>query len=267
MSVKELIAEYGLRPNKALGQNFLIDENAIERIVSLALEPGLPLLEIGPGLGALTYPLAESGLPLAAVELDGALSKILAEKLPENARVVNRDFLKADLKELHGLLGGGEITAVGNLPYYITSQIVARLVTGGLPIRRMVLMMQSEASERFTAAPKDKNYVPLTVMSQYLFEISEALELGPASYWPQPEVRSRVLVFDRVKDGLPAGLPRLLKAAFANRRKTLVNNLSALGLPKQAAEGMILDLGLSASVRAEELSVREFIRLEAAVRQ
>ena len=260
-SSRDLIAEYSLTPNKALGQNFLTDVSAIGRIVGAAAEPGLPLLEIGPGLGALTFPLAETGLKLAAVELDSVLCGILERELPENARVINRDFLKADLADIHAFLGGGGVTAVGNLPYYITSNIVTRLICCGLPISRMVLMMQKEAAERFTAGPKDKNYVPLTVLSRLQFEITELMELSPASYYPQPEVCSAVLVFDRKQIDLPAGLPAVLKAAFAMRRKTLSNNLCALGLQKAQAAELIRGCGLDPAARAETLSPGEFANL------
>jgi 16S rRNA (adenine1518-N6/adenine1519-N6)-dimethyltransferase len=258
---RELITEYGLKPNKALGQNFLTDGEAIARIVSLASEPGLPILEIGPGLGAITAPLAQTGLPIAAVELDSALAQILERETPENVTVVNADFLKADLEKIHALLGGGGLTAAGNLPYYITSPIVMRLVLSGLPIRRMVLMMQAEAAERFLAAPGDKNYVPLTVLAQRLFNIAPALSLSPASYWPQPDVSSEVLLFDATGETLPERLPQLVKCAFAMRRKTLANNLSAMGLTKSVAAELIDRAGLSPSVRAETLSVSDFVRL------
>ena len=258
---RELITEYSLTPNKALGQNFLTDESAIGRIVAAAAEPGLPLLEIGPGLGALTFPLAETGLPLCAVELDSNLASILSNEMPGNARVVNADFLKCDLEEIHASLGGGELTAVGNLPYYITSDIVSRLATSRLPIRRMVLMMQKEAAERFTAGPGEKNYVPLTVISRLKFDITPLLELSPASYWPQPEVSSAVLVFESRGAQLPESLPKVVKAVFAMRRKTLANNLRALGLDKQAAAELIEKLGFPPSVRAEALTPAELLGL------
>ena len=255
MNSKDLVTEYSLRPNRALGQNFLVDEAAIGRIVSLAAEPGLPVLEIGPGLGALTFPLAETGLRIAAVELDGALAKILTDRLPANARVVNRDFLKTDLNEVHAYLGGGDIAAAGNLPYYITSDIVMRLIASKLPIRRMVIMTQREAAERFFAKPGDKNYVPLSVLSQRFFDLSSAFELSPDMYWPQPEVSSSVTVFGRNGVEYDEGFPRFLKCAFAMRRKTLANNLAALGLKRAEAAELIEKAGLEPTVRAEALSV------------
>ena len=258
---RDFLTEYGISPNKALGQNFLTDAGAIERIVSLAAEPRLPILEIGPGLGALTFPLANTGLPLAAVELDGTLCGILREKLPENAFVVNSDFLKADLEDIISKLGGGGISIVGNLPYYITSPICMRLMTSGVQAQRMTLMMQREAAERFSACPGDKNYVPLTVLARYLFEVTRVFELSPASYWPQPDVSSTVLLFESRGKTLPAGLVTLTKCAFAMRRKTLQNNLCAMGLSKAEAASLIEKAGLSPSVRAEALDVDDFVRL------
>lgn len=260
MNSKDLIEKYGLRPNKALGQNFLVDEAAIDRIVRLACEPGLPILEIGPGLGALSFPLAGTGLPLAAVELDSVLAGILEKELPENARIVNADFLKCDLEGMIDSLGS-RVTVVGNLPYYITSPIAMKLVTSHLPIERMVLMMQKEAADRFLAKPKDKNYVPLTIISDLLFDVFPAAELSRSSYYPQPEVESRVLVFDSKAVSLPDGFPRFLACAFSMRRKTLANNLAAMGVTKAAAEELLVSMGLAPSVRAEELSTREFVEL------
>ena len=259
---RELMNEYGLRPNKALGQNFLVDEEAIGLIVRLAGEPGLPVLEIGPGLGALTVPLAETGLPLAAVELDSELCRVLKERLGERVSIINADFLKVAPGEIAALEGFSEgLTAVGNLPYYITSPICMRLLTCGLPIRRMVLMMQKEAAERFLACPRDKNYVPLTVLARLLYGIRPVLGLTPASYYPQPDVSSSVLLFERNGFEPPEGLPGLLKCAFAMRRKTLLNNLLALGRGKEDTARLIKEAGLSPAARAEELEPEAFVRL------
>ncbi|MBQ4341294.1 MAG: ribosomal RNA small subunit methyltransferase A [Clostridia bacterium] len=261
MTPRELTIKYGITPNKALGQNFLADENAVRRIVSAAAEPGLPVLEIGPGLGALTAPLVETGLPIAAVELDSAMCAVLKAELGDGLYIVNEDFLKCDLNAVHAVLGGGEVSIVGNLPYYITGAIVQRLVLSGLPIRSMTLMMQKEASERFTAKPGDKNYVPLTVLAQRLYTVRPMMDLSPASYWPQPDVASTVLLFERNGNSLPAMLPRIVKAAFAMRRKTLQNNLSALGLTKAQASELIVFCGLDPKARAETLSCSEFVSL------
>jgi len=267
-SVTDDIFSLGITPNKALGQNFLCDESAIAAIVGCAADPGLPVLEIGPGLGALTLPLAGKGLPLAAVELDSVLAEVLGKKLTgaADAHIIQGDFLKTDLAYVHKLLGGGSITAVGNLPYYITSPICERLILSSLPMQRMVLMMQREAAERFFAKPCDKVYGPLSVMAQSLYDVNELLRLDPSSYYPQPEVSSTVIVLLRNGKTMPRLLPRLLKCAFAMRRKTLCNNLTALGLTKPAAAELIAEMGLGDSVRAEAVEPSAFeamaLRLE-----
>ena len=263
MSVKEELSALGVKPNKALGQNFLTDENAIAAICAAVSECSLPIIEIGPGLGALTLPLARTGLKLAAVELDARMAEILIGKLESypNACVVNEDILKTDLDRLHAILGGGEITVCGNLPYYITSPICERLVCSCLPIKNMILMMQREAADRFFACEGDKNYVPLTVFARSQFEVQRLLELTPEAYYPQPEVASTVLVFKRKEAELPQNLWQVLRASFAMRRKTLYNNLPALGISKQRAAEVIELAGLPTSVRAEAVSCEKFIEL------
>lgn len=260
MNSRDILTEYGLKPNRALGQNFLIDEAMIERIVAAAAEPKLPILEIGPGLGAITEPLSRTHLPIAAVELDSVLCGILKERLPL-VTVINADFLKVDLDNIHSELGNGGLCVVGNLPYYITSPITSRLMLSGLPIGRMVLMMQEEAAERFTACPGDKNYVPLTVYTRILYDVSTLCSLSPACYYPSPDVSSAVLLFSPKGRKLPEKLPQLVKCAFSMRRKTLQNNLKALGLKKDEAEELILSAGLSPSVRAETLDENAFLLL------
>ena len=255
---RENLEMRGLTPNKALGQNFLVDEDAIGRIAGSILELELPMLEIGPGLGAITAPLAESGLPIYAVELDKKLAGILNDELPENVHIVNEDFLKADISSIHSALGGGEIVVCGNLPYYITSDIASKLLLSGLPIKRMVLMMQREAAQRFTSEPGKKNYGPLTVLTKLQYGVQKLFELSPASYYPQPDVDSTVLVFDRLNTELHEKLPRVLKCAFSARRKTLANNLTAFGIPKGETETMLIALGLAPNVRAEAITPGEF---------
>ena len=261
---KQELSALGLKPNKALGQNFLCDEAAIEAIVSAAAEPGLPVIEIGPGLGALTLP--QKGAKLAAVELDAELASILSEKLLPypNARVINEDFLKTDIHALINDLGGGEAVYAGNLPYYITTPVCMKLLTAGAPAPRMVLMMQQEAADRFFACPGDKNYGPMTVLAQLMYNVTRILELSPAAYYPQPEVSSCVLLFESTGAELPEKLPRLLKCAFAMRRKTLLNNLTSAGIERRAAEDIISSCGLPASVRAEALTPLQFVSLAAA---
>lgn len=259
---KEMIKKLGLTPNKALGQNFLIDTEAISRIAALADCQGENVLEIGPGLGALTSALSEKAKNLLAVEIDRTLVGILADEFADkrSVQLICSDFLKVPPAKISDAFGGEPFTVAANLPYYITSPICMRLIESGLPVKRMVLMMQVEAAERFFAAPRDVNYGPLSIVSRYLFDISTELKLSPAAYYPEPSVHSCVLKFERNGSELPPNFIKVLRAAFAMRRKTLRNNMLQL-IPKNNVDEVIADAGLLPTVRAEELAAANFVRL------
>ena len=165
---KEMIKKLGLTPNKALGQNFLIDTEAISRIAVLADCQGENVLEIGPGLGALTSALSEKAKNLLAVEIDRTLVGILADEFADkrSVQLICSDFLKVPPAKISDAFGGEPFTVAANLPYYITSPICMRLIESGLPVKRMVLMVQVEAAERFFAAPRDVYYGPLSIVSR-----------------------------------------------------------------------------------------------------
>ena len=262
---KAIIANNGLNPNKALGQNFLIDETAIKRIVELCRCDDSPVLEIGPGLGALTEELLKHAQKVCAVEIDANMVQLLSANLGNNPKLslVNCDFLKYPVERIKDGFSSGSFIVAANLPYYITAPICQRLFDSELNISRMVLMMQEEAADRFTAAPGAKNYVPLSVIAQQLFDISRGLRLSPASYYPAPDVNSVVLVFERSNRFTPKSFSKVVKAAFAMRRKTLLNNLQNIA-DKAAALQIIESAGLSPSVRAESLSPSDFVSLSKA---
>ena len=262
MNLKDILEKNNIVPNKALGQNFLIDEKALERIAELASADGLPVLEIGAGLGALTEKLAQRTEKLLAVEIDKTLFNVLSETFSDklNVKLIRADFLKLSADEILSQFGVSGFAVAANLPYYITSPICEKLINPDLPVKRMVLMMQQEAAERFLSLPKAKNYVPLTVLTRQLFDVSTAFTLSPASYYPQPTVNSAVLVFERRETSMPEYMPKIVRAAFAMRRKTLRNNLSVL-IDKNCVDKVITDAGLLPSMRAETLSNDDFIRL------
>ncbi len=234
--VRALLTRYGHAPNKALGQNFFVDAPALDALVARAGLTGTPVLEIGPGLGALTRALLMAGCRVAAVEKDGALVEILKDILPA-AQFTHADFLKADLLSLHSDLGGGAIGAAGNLPYYATTPIALKLLLSPLPFRAMLLMVQKEAAERFTAAPGARVYGPLAVLSQLRFEnVGTLCLLAPDKYYPQPQVHSAVVLLEgqgSLSPARAADFGKFLAAAFAMRRKTLFNNLAAAGFPRE----------------------------------
>lgn len=262
MNAKELINTYGLYPNKSLGQNFLIDDAVCLQIAALSRCEGNPVLEIGPGLGALTSELVKSASEVFAVEIDGNMVKILSEQLRSctNLRVIHADFIKYPLSLLASALNGKPCIVAGNLPYYITAAICQKLLESEINIPRMVLMVQEEAAERFLASPGDKNYVPLSIAAQQKYTISIAHRLSPSSYYPAPDVNSCVLLFERNENEPIPNFYRIVKAAFAMRRKTLYNNMQSL-LNKRASSIVIECASLNPSVRAETLTIEQFSAL------
>lgn len=260
--IKARLQELCLTPNKALGQNFLADDAAVERIADAACISGHPVLEIGPGLGALTVALAARAPCVTAVELDAAMVGALSREFCANARldIIHADFLKFDIERY--AQNAGAYCAAGNLPYYVTTPICMKLLTcSGLP-ERMVLMVQKEASERFTVKTGTKLYGPLSVLSQLYYDCETLMTLTPCSYYPQPEVDSAVLVFTR-KQGVPSvpGLPKLLETAFAMRRKTLLNNLRAAGIGREEATQILRAFDIPENIRPEQVSPTSFAML------
>ena len=263
-TIKSLLSEHGLRPNKALGQNFLADEEAANAILSAASPCGKTVLEIGPGLGALTRGLCEKAKHVLAVEIDSAMVRVLQETLAaefDNLTVYECDILKFDLPAAIGNLKETRFDAVGNLPYYITTPIAERLM--GYGADALTLMVQREAKERFFAPPKSRVYGPLSVVCAACYEGEAVLELPPESYFPAPEVHSSVLRFIKRADvPNPKALFSLTKTAFSMRRKTLCNNLAALpNMTRERARELLVSLGESPDCRAEALPPEQYVRL------
>ncbi|MDO4493949.1 MAG: 16S rRNA (adenine(1518)-N(6)/adenine(1519)-N(6))-dimethyltransferase RsmA [Clostridia bacterium] len=257
--LKALFEAHGRRANRALGQNFFIDHALLEQAVETAAFAQMPILEIGPGLGALTEPLLNTGNAVTAVEKDAFLAERLPELLPtERLTVVNGDILKQDIPALVG----AEFSAAGNLPYYITTPIVTMLLK--LLPDTMLLMTQKEAAARFFARPGDRVYGPVAILTALYYDAKELCELDPAQYWPQPDVRSSVTLLKRKRGAAlpaPAGLLRFSDNALAQRRKTLIN---ALGKTEQA-HAALEAVGLSPAVRAETLDPETFLALYTAM--
>lgn len=253
-SIKAQLAQYGLTPNKALGQNFLADDGAAEEI---AASCGGAVIEIGPGMGALTEKLLNRADKVAAVEIDRRMAQILKDRFGERLMLVEGDVLKTDIKAIADSLGS-EVSIAGNLPYYITTLICTRLITCGADICSMTLMMQKEAAERFFAKPGDRVYGPLTVLAQYYYDVSTLLKLSREAYYPQPEVDSAVITLKR-KDAEPHPMLHwLLESAFAMRRKTLSNNLKAAGISDGRLNEICEAVGIASNIRAEKLTPAQF---------
>lgn len=246
--LKSILMAHRLTPNRALGQNFLCSDAVIGRIVDAADIDGMPVLEIGPGLGALTAPLTQRASAVNAVEKDAHLADILRAILPsEKLTVLTADFLDVALPEA---LLTAPFAAVGNLPYYVTTPISERLVT--LLPRTVTLMVQSEAAMRFFAHPTERVYGPLSIVTQLCYTMERVLDVPADCFLPAPDVSSSVLHFVKRPDAPadPAALLRFCKRAFAMRRKTLKNNL---GGEVDGLADWLRSLGLPENVRAEAL--------------
>lgn len=266
------------RTKKRLGQNFLIDANVPIAIAEAAeLSASDQVLEIGPGQGVLTRQLAKRAGAVVAVELDTRLEKDLAalqEEAP-NLRVVFGDFLQVAFAELG--LDEGQAKVVANIPYYITSPILLKLLHGDelerLPFeqvgprpQRILLMVQEEVAARLMAKPGCKDYGSLTILAQYAAEISSVIKVPRTAFRPKPEVDSRVIMLvPRAKPPVDVADPKryfkLVRAAFAQRRKTLLNALQAAGFERATLEKALAEAEIDPMRRGETLSLEDFARL------
>lgn len=261
-----ILHRFKLRADKKLGQNFLIDENIVRRIVDAAeLQADETVLEVGPGIGTLTQGLAESGASVVAVELDKRLLPVLDTTLAgyDNVRVVSGDILQVDIMRE---VGAPEFKVCANLPYYITTPIIFALLEKRLPMERLVAMVQKEVAERMAAQPGGKDYGALSVAIQYYTEPEIAFIVPPESFIPAPAVDSAVIVCKRRRQP-PVQVCdeelffRVVKAAFSLRRKMLSNSLKNMGLSGEQISRWLELAGVDGKRRAETLSLEDFARL------
>ncbi|MFD0962140.1 16S rRNA (adenine(1518)-N(6)/adenine(1519)-N(6))-dimethyltransferase RsmA [Paenibacillus chungangensis] len=270
---KEIITRHGFSFKKSLGQNFLIDGNILTAIVAAAeLDKTKGVLEIGPGIGALTQRLTTEAGKVTAVELDQRLIPILQEVLEgeEHVRVVHGDVLKLDLKELfeQQFSDVSGVSVVANLPYYVTTPILMKLLEERLPLEHIVVMIQKEVAQRMAAKPGGKDYGSLSVAVQYYCETSIVCHVPHTVFIPQPNVDSAVIKLSlRSKPAVDVQdermFFRIVQASFAQRRKTLANNLTVVvGKDRREALNELLHrLDIEPSRRGETLSLEEFGRL------
>lgn len=249
--------------SKKLGQNFLIDSNVVAGIVSAAnVSEGEPVLEIGPGIGTLTQGLAEAGAEVTAVELDRRLLEILGKTLEgyNNVRVIHGDILKIDISQE---INKEKYKVVANLPYYITTPIIMKFLEQRLPVELLVTMVQKEVAQRMVAKPGGKDYGSLSVAVQYYTEPEIMFIVPPQAFIPKPAVESAVIRCT-VRTVPPVELVsekmffRVVKAAFAQRRKTLANGLKSAGLSKEELEQVLTQAQIDGGRRGEQLSLAEF---------
>ena len=266
----------GFQPKKGLGQHFLRDTGIVHKIINKArLDPSDHVLEIGPGLGALTIPLAASVHHVVAVEKDPRLAEMLKKRLGQddisNVRLINEDILKLELEGIPGL-PGKKMKVIGNLPYNISTPFLERLVENRNLVSRAVLMFQLELARRLTASPGNKEFGAMTVLVQYHAHISPLLEVSKVSFYPRPKVDSMVLELDferphprRAED--ETKFKTVVRGAFAHRRKTLLNSLKRT-LSSRTSEEILAALrkcGIDPEKRAETLHIDQFLCLTSAL--
>lgn len=262
LNVAALLRAHGLSPKKSLGQNFLVDDSALERIVEAAeAQPESSVLEVGPGLGSLTRYLAAAARRVVAVEIDANLVALLEDVLGAagNVEIVHGDILKLDPAQLMGENG---YLVVANIPYYITSNLIRHLLESSLRPSRMVLTIQREVAERITARPPDMSLLALSV--QVYGQPRVVARIPAGSFYPAPDVDSAVVRIELYPEPL---IPltrldeffRMAKAGFGQKRKTLRNSLSAgLSLSGEETSQMLLAAGIDPMRRAETLTLEEW---------
>lgn len=264
--VQYIIKRFGIHAKHKLGQNFLIRPDVVAAIAEAAeLRPGIPVMEIGAGIGTLTQALAETGADVISFELDQSLERVLSHTLEhyKNVRIIYEDVLKADLKEI---LGAREWRCAANLPYYITTPILLSLIQSDLPISLFVFMMQKEVADRILAEPGSKDYGALTLAVNFDCIAERVLDIPPSAFIPRPQVTSTVLKIRRRSS--PAVqvkerklFERLVKMGFGQRRKVFTNAMKAGGIPAEWIQPILEKAGIDGKRRGETFSMEEYGRL------
>lgn len=272
-STLEIINKYEFAFQKKFGQNFLIDSNIVEKIVR---DAGVTkddfVLEIGPGIGTMTQYLCESAREVVAVEIDTKLIPILEDTLGayNNVTVINEDILKVDINKLASERNGNKpIKVVANLPYYITTPIIMGLFESHVPIESITIMVQKEVADRMQVGPGTKDYGALSLAVQYYAKPQILINVPPTCFMPKPNVGSAVIKLQRY-DKPPVSVKNeklmfdIIRASFNQRRKTLqngLNNASNINYSKEQIVSAIEQLGVSATIRGEALTLEQFAKL------
>lgn len=275
---REILARHGLQLKKSLGQNFLTNRHVLDRIVEAAhLTSTSGVIEIGPGIGALTEPLIAKAGKVVAVELDQRLLPVLKELFAHqvNFEVVHGDARKVDFQQIinNKLSGCTDVQVIANLPYYITSPILTRLLSARYPLDQIIVMIQKEVADRLLAEPSSKAYGSLTLFVRYFATVELVFKVPRHVFVPQPNVDSAVIRLTPHQQPL-VKVPnedvffKLIRAAFHKRRKTLLNALSdqpAFGLDKRQWHDLLQNIGLDDQRRGETLTLKEFAQIAIAL--
>lgn len=270
-TIRDILSRHGFQFSKALGQNFLVNPTVCPRIAEEGnAKSGAGIIEIGTGIGVLTAELAKRADKVVAIEIDTRLMPVLDETLAEfqNIKIINDDVLKVDLNHLIAEeFPEMEVSVCANLPYYITSPIIMGLLEARLPIKSITVMVQKEAAVRICAEPGTRDAGAVSLAVRYFSTPKLLFHVSRGSFMPAPNVDSCVIRLD-VREQTPDNIVderfffRLVRAAFSQRRKTLVNPVaSALQIPKEKIKESLDTLGIKQTARAEELTLEEFIAL------
>lgn len=269
----EIIQKYRFNFQKKFGQNFLIDSNILDKIIGSAeITKEDCVLEIGPGIGTMTQYLAEEAREVIAVEIDKNLIPILEDTLSvyDNVSIINEDILKVDINQIVQERNGGKpIKVVANLPYYITTPIIMALFESHVPLQSVTIMVQKEVADRMQVGPGTKDYGALSLAVQYYAKPEIITRVPAACFMPRPNVDSTVIRLSRYENPRvqvtdEKYLFAVIRASFNQRRKTLANGLSNagnLGVNRKMVEEALEEMGLSAMVRGEALTLEQFAEL------
>ncbi len=269
--IKDILSRHGFTFSKALGQNFLINPSVCPRMAeTCGADENTGVIEIGPGIGVLTAELAKRAKKVVSIELDTRLLPVLEETLSDfdNVKIINADVLKTDLKKIiEEEFAGMKVAVCANLPYYITSPVIMYLLESRLDIESLTVMVQKEAAQRLCAAVGSRDAGAVTVAVDYYSNAQKVFDVSAGSFMPAPKVDSSVIRLD-VRKQPPVGLKdeklffRMVKAVFAQRRKTASNSISAgMSLPKSTVLDAITNAGYSENVRAESFTLDELAAL------
>lgn len=270
---REVLSKYGMSAKKKFGQNFLIDSNVLDGIVTASgVTDKDCVLEIGPGIGSLTQYLAEAAKKVVAVEIDKSLIPVLADTLSEydNVTVINEDVLKVDIDSIVDEYNNARpIKVVANLPYYITTPIIMKLFESGAKIESITVMVQKEVADRMVMGPGNKDYGSLSLAVGYYANANKVMDVSPSSFIPQPGVGSAVVKLLRydepaVKVNDEKYMFEIIRTAFNQRRKTLSNALSnnkSLKVTREQVQDSLKNMGLNELARGETLDLEQFAQL------
>lgn len=268
-NINRILKENELFAKKKFGQNFLVDQNILQRIVEVSeINSNVNVIEIGPGLGSLTEYLCQKANKVLCYEIDQDMIDLLEKNLEyDNYQILHKDILKANVNEdIATYFDDKPVFLVANLPYYITTPIILKLLEETNRIKKYTMMMQYEVAMRITSKPNVKDYNALSILIAYKAMATKAIDVPRTVFIPAPNVDSAVVVLDlydkpRVIVKNEDFFLKLIKGAFAQRRKTLINNLMQMNIPKEKTLLALEKMNLAKAIRSEALSIEEFARL------